>query len=240
MLKIKRAETPFYSRLKRMIQSTSGFRLPVPRFMFPVLSVLYNAHFAVIGGARYVVARLYREPLFRSQCDAIGKGLYLEQLPFVSGNVVVRIGNNVTISGDLTVNAGRTHDKPELIIGNDVFIGHRVVISVGQRIVIEEGVAIAGGCYIADNDNHPNDLEARIRKEPPPAEEILPVRIGRNAWIGRGSYIMKGVTVGEGAVVGAGSVVIADVPPFSIAMGSPARLVPSRKAAATNARQATV
>jgi acetyltransferase-like isoleucine patch superfamily enzyme len=51
------------------------------------------------------------------------------------------------------------------------------------------------------------------------------VRIGRAAWIGFDACVLPGVTIGEGAVVGARSVVTADVEPFTIVAGNPARLV---------------
>jgi galactoside O-acetyltransferase len=57
------------------------------------------------------------------------------------------------------------------------------------------------------------------------AEEAQPVRICAKAWVARGCVVLKGTTVGEGAIVGAGSVVVQDIPPFSIAMGNPARVV---------------
>ena len=40
-----------------------------------------------------------------------------------------------------------------------------------------------------------------------------------------GSFIMKGVTIGEGAIVGSNSVVVNDVPPFSVVLGNPARVI---------------
>ena len=49
--------------------------------------------------------------------------------------------------------------------------------------------------------------------------------IGNDVWIGRDSMIMPGVTVGDGAIIGAGAVVAADVSPYGIVVGNPARLI---------------
>lgn len=49
-----------------------------------------------------------------------------------------------------------------------------------------------------------------------------------DVWIGAGAIILSGVRVGKGAVVGAGAVVAKDIPPYSIAVGNPARVVKSR------------
>jgi acetyltransferase-like isoleucine patch superfamily enzyme len=65
----------------------------------------------------------------------------------------------------------------------------------------------------------------RIADLPPRPEEIKPIRICRYAWIGQNSFILKGVTVGEGAIIGVNSVVVTDIPPYSVAMGNPARVV---------------
>jgi phosphonate metabolism protein (transferase hexapeptide repeat family) len=54
------------------------------------------------------------------------------------------------------------------------------------------------------------------------------VTIGHDAWIGHGAVIMPGVTIGNGAVVGANAVVTRDVAPFTIAGGSPARVLRRR------------
>jgi len=96
---------------------------------------------------------------------------------------------------------------------------------VNKEIVIEEDVNIATGVRFMDTDSHPKDTMARIADLPPKPEEVKPIRVGRYAWIGQNSYIMKGVTIGEGAVVGVNSVVVTDIPPYSLAMGNPARVV---------------
>jgi acetyltransferase-like isoleucine patch superfamily enzyme len=55
-----------------------------------------------------------------------------------------------------------------------------------------------------------------------------PVRIGDDVWIAAACVVHGGVTIGSGCVVGAGSVVIDDLPPGSIAVGNPARVVRQR------------
>ncbi len=55
-----------------------------------------------------------------------------------------------------------------------------------------------------------------------------PVRICSYAWVGASTIILPGVTIGEGAVIGASSVVTHDISPFSVAVGSPARVIKTR------------
>ncbi len=54
------------------------------------------------------------------------------------------------------------------------------------------------------------------------------VRVGHDVWIGHGAMVLPGNTVGNGAVIGAGSVITHDVPPYSIVVGVPARMLRPR------------
>jgi len=121
--------------------------------------------------------------------------------------------------------SGRIFDNPRLIIQNRVDIGHNVGFVVNKEIVIEDDVNVASGVRFMDSDAHPKDTQDRIADLPPKPEEIKPVRICKNAWIGQNVFILKGVTVGEGAIIGVNSVVITDIPPYSVAIGNPARVV---------------
>lgn len=49
--------------------------------------------------------------------------------------------------------------------------------------------------------------------------------IGNDVWIGVDSIILRGVTIGDGAIIGANSVVTKDIPPFAVAVGSPAKVI---------------
>lgn len=57
------------------------------------------------------------------------------------------------------------------------------------------------------------------------AEWASPITIGDDVWVGGGVIILGGVTVGDGSTVGAGSVVTKDVPPRSVVVGNPAKVV---------------
>ena len=58
--------------------------------------------------------------------------------------------------------------------------------------------------------------------------DIQPVTVEPWAYIGVNAVLLPGVTVGRGAIVGAGAVVTADVPPFAIVVGAPAKLLRCR------------
>lgn len=55
-----------------------------------------------------------------------------------------------------------------------------------------------------------------------------PTRIGNDCWIAHGVFIKNGVTIGDGAVIGARSVVTKDIPPYAMAVGSPAKVIKFR------------
>lgn len=54
------------------------------------------------------------------------------------------------------------------------------------------------------------------------------VEIGHDVWLGHGVIVLAGVKIGTGAVVGAGAVVTKDIPPYSVAVGVPARVIRKR------------
>ena len=49
--------------------------------------------------------------------------------------------------------------------------------------------------------------------------------IGNDVWLAAGCHVLRNVSIGNGAVIGANSVVTKDIPPFAIAVGSPAKVI---------------
>ena len=225
ILKLRRAETPFYRRLKGFALGIWTSVLPVPRFFYPVLGFMFESQQSLLLGLRWIATYFYMEPLFRGRCVSIGKRFRLSRMPFVIGHTRISIGDDVNFFGKVDIISGRIFDEPRLIIGNRVDLGHNTIFIVNKEIVIEDDVNVASGARFFDTDSHPRDTTDRIADLPPNPEEVKPVRIGRYAWIGHNVFVMKGVTIGEGAVIGVNSVVVSDIPPYSVAMGNPARVV---------------
>jgi galactoside O-acetyltransferase len=225
LLKIRRGETPFYRRLKLVAVAVRSSAVPVPRFLRPVLRLVYHALHGLAVALRWAYAFFFCAPLFTARCESVGNRLRMTRLPFVVGHTRIHIGSHVTFYGKVSIHSGRIFDDPTLKIGDRVVIGHGVVFFVNKEIVIEDDVMIAGGCVLADSDAHPRDPELRAQHLPPTREDVKPIRIRRGAWISGGAQIRKGVTVGEGAIVGVNSVVLSDAPAYCIVMGNPARVV---------------
>jgi acetyltransferase-like isoleucine patch superfamily enzyme len=224
ILNIKRGEKPHYRFLKGVLKAVIRPTPPrIPRFIKPLLRVIYELHFGLIGLGRTIIVVLYRHPVFQARCATVGKNVVIDKMPFISGHVDVHVGNNVWLGG-LTILSGASQERPQFIIRDNAEIGWNVVVSVSQEVLIEEYARVSYDCRISDNDGHPREADLRAAHKPIHARDIRPVRICRYAWVGNGTHIMKGVTIGEGAIIGANSVVISDIPPYCLALGNPAEV----------------
>lgn len=103
-----------------------------------------------------------------------------------------------------------------------------------ERLTIGHFVSIAQGVSFLLGGEHRLDalttFPSRVLFGGEPYEAIAkgPIVIGDDVWIGHRATILSGVTVGRGAVIGAGSVVAKSLPPYSISVGCPAKVIRSR------------
>lgn len=118
--------------------------------------------------------------------------------------------------------------KPQLRIGDHVSIGEYVHIGCAYHIEIGNNVLMASKIYIADHNHGSYRGEMQSSPDVPPVKRELTYReviIGDNVWLGEFVSIMPGVTIGRGSIIGAHSTVTHNIPPRSIAVGSPAQVI---------------
>lgn len=111
-------------------------------------------------------------------------------------------------------------------VGNNVRIGHSVALDYGNtdQICIEDNVAITNGCIILCHRRNMSNYKKGMNSSLLPFL-YAPVKLCKGSQIGMGAIIMPGVTIGEGAIIGAGAVVTHDIPAWTIAVGSPAKVI---------------
>ena len=111
---------------------------------------------------------------------------------------------------------------------------HGSLIKIGDNSVVNRFTYLDGRfpLKIGNNVNISHYTIIQTLGHDPDASDFRGVPgnvvIGDHVWIGTRAMILPGVTIGEGAVIGAGSVVTKDIPPYSIAVGSPAKVVRER------------
>ena len=181
-----------------MIENIVRFSIPVNSSTKPFFKFLYKVHVFTRESLLVLVKIIYFEPLFRSQCEKVGKGLWMEKLPYLNGKGKIVIGDFVRLSGKQDISFSRKlYPNPELTIGDHTFVGGSTVFAAAKKIKIGQYCYIAGGVYITDNDGHPLDAKKRRNNEPPLKNEVKEVEIGDDVWIGRQAIILKGVTIGD-------------------------------------------
>jgi acetyltransferase-like isoleucine patch superfamily enzyme len=192
-----------------------------------------RALYAAASHAGFVTSELYAwgrrslvaTPTFLARCAEHGDEISVDCVPHLSGDPCIRLGSNIRISGKIRIVAA-SRGTPTLEIGDGVFIGSRTSFAIADRITVGTFVSIGANCFIADTEGHSHYNPRRpIWEVPASPKDIAPVTIEDGVQISRGCLILKGVTLGARSVIGAGSVVRSNVPPDSVVMGNPARVI---------------
>jgi len=105
-------------------------------------------------------------------------------------------------------------------IGHDTRIGMSNVIigpvTIGNHVILAQNIVMSGL-------NHGyEDINIPIHQQP---VSMAPIVIEDDCWIGANVVVTSGVTIGKHCVIAAGAVVTKSIPPFSIAVGNPARII---------------
>lgn len=177
---------------------------------------------------------LLRGQAYRSIFAHLGKSVYIQSGVEVLGANLIEIGDGTKVLRDVVLNIYDVNSW--LRIGSEVCLDRGVDIrSAGTdcRIEIGDGaylgpyVCMAGPGHIRIGKNcmiaaHSGIYANNHRSYGLSREGIV---IEDNCWLGNGVKVLDGVTIGHGSTVGAGAVVTKSIPPNSVAVGVPAKVI---------------
>ncbi|MGD1872862.1 MAG: DapH/DapD/GlmU-related protein [Mastigocoleus sp.] len=176
----------------------------------------------------------------------IGKSVYIQEGVDFLDTHLIEIGDRVHLFKGIRIDAAG-HPNNSILIGDGVAMERNseigaldnTYVQISENTFIGSGVSIAGPgnikigkrCLIAShvgifaNNHNFADPDKYIADQGVTRKGI---EIGNDCWLGHAVTVLDGVTIGEGCVIGAGSVVTKDIPPYSIAVGVPAKVVKNR------------
>jgi len=167
----------------------------------------------------------------------IGDDVKISSLCFINVRNL-KLGDRVKINSFVAIDTGDiTIDDDSLIMEQTViggmltpqsslFIGKRCkifpycFINPTKKIIIEDDVGIGGATYIFTHGSWQSQLDGF-------PISFGPVTIKKGVWFPWRVFVMPNVTVGEYATIGAGSIITKDIPPRSLAVGTPAKVINS-------------
>lgn len=168
---------------------------------------------------------------YKKRLANIGKNSQIGQNFSIINPDGISIGDNFSGGCDIALwswNAVNIKgDDCKLIIKNNVSITDRCIISAANRIEIGNGCLLGRDTFITDN-SHGENISINELNISPHERNIFskgPVIIGDNVWTGKNVCIMPNVKIGNGAIIVANSVVTHNIPPYSVAVGSPAKVI---------------
>jgi acetyltransferase-like isoleucine patch superfamily enzyme len=157
--------------------------------------------------------------------DGVTIGIYAE-LDGLSEEGI-NIGNNVKIGNFTQIKCTGTLKKigrgfsieDNSGVGEFSFFGAAGGIKIGRNVIMGQNIRF-------HSENHNFDrLDVPIKEQGVTNKGII---IEDDCWFGSGVVVLDGVTVGKGSVLGANTLVNKDIPPYSIAVGNPVKIIKSR------------
>ncbi|MEA5594943.1 acyltransferase [Rivularia sp. UHCC 0363] len=183
----------------------------------------YRSIFARLGKEVYLQDSI---EFINTYCIEIGNGTQI--LRGANINAIGNPNNKISIGDGVQIQHGvdiRALKDTQIKIGDETFIGPYVCIAGPGNVKIGKSCLIAAHSGLFANNHNFADPFEYIAKQGITRKGIV---IGDDCWLGHGVTVTDGVTIGKGCVIGAGSVVTKDIPAYSVAVGTPAKVVRSR------------
>ena len=184
---------------------------------------------------------------YRTKFKSMGENVYIGKGVNIVNPQFITVGNNVEIKNDVTLIARgeggitlsdnvrlqeRVYLDTERVTDGYITIGEGVYIGTGTTLFGHKGLEIGNDCLLAQNItltpySHIFDDPNRIIYSQ--GGHCEKVTIGNDVYIGMRAAVMYSGNIGDGSVIGAGSTVVKPIPPYSVAVGSPAKVIKERK-----------
>jgi acetyltransferase-like isoleucine patch superfamily enzyme len=164
----------------------------------------------------------------------LDSGVYLNALP-----AGITIGEGTSLMHGAIFHTFNYRGLPDagITVGRNCFFGEYTCIRGQGGVTIGDGVYTGTQVQIAAVNHVYSDPDRFIKDQGITAEGIV---IEDDVWLGSNAVVVDGVTIGKGSIIGAGAVVTKDLPPYSIAVGVPAKVVKDRRTAENVRAQAQV
>ncbi|MFJ9534498.1 acyltransferase [Herbaspirillum sp. NPDC101396] len=173
--------------------------------------------------------RIHPMAIFEGYTENIelGEGVIIDAYAriFCHKSGKVRIGAGTYIGDHAIIHTGKKDGS--VVIGSNCSLQSFSIVHGHGGCEIGNDVRIAAHSIIIPANHRFADTTRPIREQ---GLTKLGIKIENDVWIGTNTVVLDGVTVGTGSVIGTGSVVNKTIPPGSVAVGSPARVVANRNA----------
>ena len=232
----------FFNKFLKYIERVTGKR-SIFGFIFQ------GTILTLFGGLPTIFGSALRAMVYRFILGKIGKSCLIEKNVRLAIPSRIFLGDRVFIGEYSYLNQKTIHTK--IILGDDVYISRLCRLSCGSSedyigaVLIEDSVSVGQNCFIdgggklkigKDSVLGPNVVFFSGNHEF--KDPTIPIRfqggipkpivIEEDVWLGANVIVLGDVTIGKGSVIGAGSVVTKYVPPYSIAVGVPAKVIGKR------------
>ncbi len=163
------------------------------------------------------LVRIARLVELRAAGVRTGPGVQVYGKVRVQGTGRVALGERGNLYGEVVL---ETQGEGRITIGDHFVLNQGTILCSMAEITMGNHVLVGEYVSIRDNDH---EFTRDLEKDG--GFVSTPIRIGNKVWIGRGCCLTRGVTIGDRSVIGANSVVTKDIPPGSLAVGAPAKVI---------------